>query len=367
MKTVKTPIKPNLTTYPYEKLGDLQDILFMDIETTGFSPDSSVLYLIGCAYIEDGIFNVIQWMAENYDEEEAVLYAFYNFASSYKKLVHFNGNHFDIPFMSSRIEELDLPFDLRIFEGIDIYKRLKPYKEFLKLQSLKQRSIEEYMGLEREDTLGGMELVNATNEYLQTGDEDIASTLLLHNLDDLKGLVGIVPMLAVTDLFTENIRVTKAGRNPYTDADGIARSEVIMELALPSPLPVPVSYGWSDCYFTGEGTRGKLRVSVYQGELKYFYPNYKEYYYLPDEDVAVHKSVAAYVDPSKRENAKASNCYTKKCGIFLPQWDPLFSPVFRQAYKEPTMYFELTDEFKHDPKRFATYAKHLLQMLVTPY
>ena len=43
-----------------------------------------------------------------------------------------------------------------------------------------------------------------------------------------------------------------------------------------------------------------LLVIIYQGELKHFYPNYREYYYLPHEDRAIHKSVALYVDRNFR-------------------------------------------------------------------
>lgn len=34
-------------TYPLERIGRLEELLFFDIETTGFSGDYSNLYLIG--------------------------------------------------------------------------------------------------------------------------------------------------------------------------------------------------------------------------------------------------------------------------------------------------------------------------------
>ncbi len=36
-------------TYPLDRLELLERILFLDIETTGFTARSSCLYLIGCA------------------------------------------------------------------------------------------------------------------------------------------------------------------------------------------------------------------------------------------------------------------------------------------------------------------------------
>ena len=47
MLTIETPI-PFPTAYPLSRLGKLENLLFFDIETTGFSGDYSNLYLIGC-------------------------------------------------------------------------------------------------------------------------------------------------------------------------------------------------------------------------------------------------------------------------------------------------------------------------------
>ena len=60
-----------------------------------------------------------------------------------------------------------------------------------------------------------------------------------------------------------------------------------------------------------------IRVPIVEDELHYFFSDYKNYYYLPEEDIAVHKSVAAYVDKAYRENAKAYNSYSKKRSIFV--------------------------------------------------
>ena len=52
-------------TYPLERLGQLEELLFFDIETTGFSGDYSQLYLIGCTYYKEGGWHLIQWFADN--------------------------------------------------------------------------------------------------------------------------------------------------------------------------------------------------------------------------------------------------------------------------------------------------------------
>ena len=107
-------------SYPLEKLAPLDQILFVDIETTGFTARSSYLYLIGCAYYQEGSWHTIQWMAEDYSEESRVLVAFFQFAANYQYLIHFNGNNFDLPFITQKCEQLSLPYNFDAMAGIDL-------------------------------------------------------------------------------------------------------------------------------------------------------------------------------------------------------------------------------------------------------
>ena len=50
MKTVSSLLSPRLCSYPLSLIGHLEDILFVDIETTGFTARNSCLYLIGAIY-----------------------------------------------------------------------------------------------------------------------------------------------------------------------------------------------------------------------------------------------------------------------------------------------------------------------------
>ena len=59
MKTIKHPIAFS-PAYPLERIAPREDLLFFDIETTGFSGASSQLYLIGCVYFGMGIATLIQ-------------------------------------------------------------------------------------------------------------------------------------------------------------------------------------------------------------------------------------------------------------------------------------------------------------------
>nr|MCR5654057.1 ribonuclease H-like domain-containing protein [Lachnospiraceae bacterium] len=278
-------------------------------------------------------------------------------------LVHFNGNTFDLPFLKQRAAHFSLEHPFDEMEGVDIYKRTAPYKGLLGLESCKQKSIEAFLGIDREDEYNGGQLIKVYEDYTKSGDEEAERLLLLHNHDDMIGMLKILPILSYSDVFAHLFKVSRVQANHYTDLDGSERDEVLMKLRFPIAFPKPLSLHKMDCTFSGEGREGFLKVPLYKEEMKFFYANYKDYYYLPEEDTAVHKAIAFCVDKEHRKQAKASNCYTKKEGAFLPQWDIIFEPIFKRDYEDKVCFFELTDEMKKQPEEFRKYAVHILDML----
>lgn len=51
MKKSEETLEDFAISYPLDKLAPLEQILFLDIETTGFTSRTSYLYMIGCATI----------------------------------------------------------------------------------------------------------------------------------------------------------------------------------------------------------------------------------------------------------------------------------------------------------------------------
>jgi uncharacterized protein YprB with RNaseH-like and TPR domain len=350
-------------TYPLDTIAPIDQILFLDIETTGFTAKTSCVYLIGCVYHRNNIWHSIQWLAENTSEEGKIITSFFQFAANYMFLFHFNGNNFDLPFLSQRCLQLVLPYQFDSFQGIDIYRRINPYKLFLGLPNCKQKTLEQFLGVNRKDVFSASELIGIYREYIVHPSEFSEKALFLHNADDLKGMLEILPMLSYYDLFHTDARAKKVQANTYKDFSGQERKELLIYLALKVTLPKPIAANANHCSFHGDGKDGTLRIPIYEEEMKYYYANFEDYYYLPEEDTALHKSVAAYVDKSYRVQATASSCYTRKYSRYLPQWDYLFQPFFKRDYRSRDVIFELTDELKKDREAFSLYANHVLQML----
>lgn len=380
-----------------ELLGCSKDeMLFLDIETTGLSPRDSEIYLIGAAYNSGGVWRISQFFAESADQEKEVLLSFLTFSKSYKKVIHFNGDRFDIPFLQKRYEEHGLQEPFKGMDSFDMYKNIKPLKFYLGLADCKQKTIEAFMGIERDDKADGGKLIDAYKEYEESRDSELLKLLLLHNFDDVSGLIKLVPMLYFEDFFnlfrnmpkvsigtdkeideskymgevtladgskgkaTLPVRAIKVQANQYKDVEGKDKKEVYMKLALPLELPTSISGNVDGCYFKAIGKEAVLRVPMYEMELKYFYSNYKDYYYLPLEDVAIHKSLATYVDKQYRIKASPENCYTRKEGQYLREWDLVFTPFFKEDYDDKNFYFDLNQMMKKSRFGMALYASHVI-------
>lgn len=362
--------------YHFDENYDISRLTFFDIETTGFAADSTYLYLIGCAYYKDDSFHLIQWFSEDFREEALLITSFFEFLKDYDVLLHYNGTGFDIPYLLRKCGLLGLDYSFEALISIDIYKRISPYKKIFRLNNYKQKTIEAFLNINRTDPFTGGDLIQVYQSYLGKKNiealrskrnpgtifetpseaEILLRQLLLHNEDDLRGLILISPILSYVDIFEKPIRILQAG------VDG---NRFTIHVVLSASLPVRVSFGNDLAHFVAIGTQATLTIQIYEGELKHFYDNYKDYYYLPAEDAVVHKSLAHFVDKDYRSKAKPSNCYTRKQGIFAPQYELLFTPYFKLDYQNKLSFLEIHTDFLLQEDKLEQYVRHIMNYVIT--
>lgn len=166
-----------------------------DIETTGLSPTTSQVVLAGFAIpLSDDEIRIIQFFAENIDEEKDVLIHVQELIKSLDLVVTFNGASFDIPFVSKRCSLYNISVEKDIY-NLDIYKIIKNFSDLGKmLPNLKQKTVENFLGLsfQRKDEISGKESIDLYLNYMLNPSETLLETILLHNSDDIKQLYRIV-------------------------------------------------------------------------------------------------------------------------------------------------------------------------------
>ena len=335
----------------------LEDTLLYDIETTGLNPKSSQLYLLGILLFHKENIELIQYFAESVLDEEEILEQFFQLCQTKKVLISFNGEGFDNRFVESMAKSYGkLPLHLNL-KQLDLFKLIRKRKKFYGLESCSLKSCERFLGIYREDRCSGGELISVYREYLQDKDSEKKNMLLLHNREDIQNLPALFSFLAYENIFQGNVHFQRAEllardeiikKNCSNQTESTLKIEhseleetknchtsdkICLKFSLPSSVPVPLTLTPKNFLLEIKETSLCLTVPLYQGELCYFFKDYKDYEFIPSEDRAVHKSLAAMYPKEMREKAKASTAYQKMKTSFLPIFQEK-EKVFKKTYQD---------------------------------
>ena len=349
-----------------------EDLLLIDIETTGLSPERAQVFLIGCVSRTADGWKLTQWLDDTGHGESEILTSFFAYCTGFPVLVTFGGDRFGLRFLRIRAQHCNLTQSaeraLDEKESVDLARRLKPWRNLLALESSRQPAVEEFFGIERAESLTGEDIAKLYQQHLKAPHGDDCAPIMLHNEADLRGILQLHPILLLDQLKGAPLSAYKAQASSYTDHEGERREELLLFAraeSLPENFLVRSAAASADgCYLTMQGNRITIKVPIMTGELKYFYANYKEYYYLPAEDQAMHKSIASFVEKSHRVPAKPDNCYTRKTSSYLPQWSIFRSPFFKKSYEDKDLWFEFTDALKQDREFFSQYTAYVMRHIL---
>lgn len=335
----------------------LEDTLLYDIETTGLNPKSSQLYLLGILLFHKENSELIQYFAESVLDEEEILEQFFQLCKTKKVLISFNGESFDNRFVESMAKSYGkLPLHLNL-KQLDLFKLIRKRKKFYGLESCSLKSCERFLGIYREDRCSGGELISVYQDYLQSKNSEKKNLLLLHNREDIQNLPALFSFLAYENIFQGNVHFQRAEllvRDEMKEKNYNHQNEnslqikdleleerqnsrtsekLCLKFSLPLSIPVPLTLTPKNFLLEIKETSLCLTVPLYQGELCYFFKDYKDYEFIPSEDRVVHKSLAAMYPKEMREKTKASTAYQKMKTSFLPIFQEK-EKVFKKTYQD---------------------------------
>jgi hypothetical protein len=270
-----------------------------------------------------------QWFCEKAGDEYELLFRFQAQLKKYNRIYHFNGDQFDLPFIKRRMAlyKMDCPSHI----SFDLLKILRPFKKTLGLDDLKLKTLEKYFGYNRHDPFSGGDLIQVYEVYMDTKDELLLQTLLLHNYEDLLGLVGVISHMPLFNLLKRMKEETLDLNEIYGYED-----EGVYVIQFPISQKINQIFDFPLYQMELNNRLCTLRMPIRRDNLKYFFPNPKDYYFLTTEGYAVHKSVGKYVDPSHKIQATKENCFIHKEAHFLPAYKHLNLPLncYYENYKD---------------------------------
>ena len=236
METIKKQIKTErFQSNILDEYFEGKPFCTFDIETMGLDPRRSPVILAGMMTVgPDGNGEVTQYFLEAPEEEHILLDRVISELNRYDHIVTFNGHRFDVPYVEKRYSMINhsfpdiRPYDLDLLPVIKGYSGLKDV-----LPSLRQKSIEEYMGLstDRTDLISGAESVELYYKYLieenETAKNDIKEKILLHNFDDVVQLYKLLPIIRQCDMHKAFFKLGFPVFEDTEDSDMILRTKNI--------------------------------------------------------------------------------------------------------------------------------------------
>ncbi len=326
--------------------------IFIDIETLGFQAAYQPIYMIGTAEIHastagsqsstagsqsstagrqsstagsqsspadilskaDEIHaptaEIILYFAESPDEEKEMLSAFLENLGNVTTTLTYNGDMFDLPYIRNRCAKYGLGDPFVGIESIDLCKRVRKMKKLLRLPGCKQTDVEDFLEISREDTMNGGVLIPVYQRYARHPNEDDRGLLVLHNLCDVKGMLQLLSVLSYEKIGLEEpteVTVTVDPKEGYAYVNAL----------LPTALPKPVRCHADDAYLIFTDDRVNCAFRLYDGNVRYYFDNPKDYVYLIEEERVIPKKMAGSVPKQLKRRAKAEECFS-----LAPAGDP---------------------------------------------
>jgi len=169
-------------------LHELQDYVFLDIETMGLF--SRPIILFGIGVIENRSLNVHQYLLRDIAEEQAALKeTIRHLSGEPKALVTFNGKAFDIPYLYDRLGYygMSTPANNHIPHFDVLHFSRRRWRD--QLPSLRLTALErQILHIHREDDIPGQMVPEFYETYLRTGNCGPLVPIVEHNRQDIISL-----------------------------------------------------------------------------------------------------------------------------------------------------------------------------------
>jgi uncharacterized protein YprB with RNaseH-like and TPR domain len=337
MEIINNKYDLDSTNYVYEKYFN-ENTIFFDIECTGLSPRKSFIYLIGYATRIGNTVTITQLLASNESEEIEILHEFEKVIEDYPNLLGFNSTRFDESFIIERCKKYKINTKIKSKHHTDMYLQTTKARCLLDLPNYKQKTIEEYLGLHRDDKYDGGQLIPVYWHYSLMQDQESKDLILLHNFEDVKGMIFITDILAYPELLNSSLRYVS-----HEIDNNKLRFEIETDIEIPNSINKNRDYG----LYIIKKNRIYVTLNLFNGNLFTFLPDYKNYYYIESQDMIIPRSIGESMDKSLRRPATKRDCKVSQEATYLRIPDKVdigtSIRIFKPDYDSKESYVNVSD------------------------
>ena len=320
-------------------------ILIYDIDTTSFEAANGCVFMIGVLFFDNtstgGELVSHHYFSEKISEELTIIETFLDFSTEYTICLSYKGESFDIPFISKRLFDLkkqnsgnkDLCDRLSALytklqslrsRSYDLYNEIHAVKAGLNFTSSKLDSLRKILGQSVPERISGE---NISKFYV----EHIAAMKLkaLQEISCKPENTGYIREYVRKPIPDELAHISSDSGDRFLDnilARNLENMEAVLYIMKLSHLfvmrrgsfdvtigSVPtVTFSISERDFHID-----IPVEIQTLNLKIFYANFKDYYYFPSEDMAIHKSIAEFTGTGSKKKATSKTAYANVSGDFI--------------------------------------------------
>lgn len=246
-----------------------QDFLIFHTITTGHYWRNSMITELQLLSLDENEMPFIEiWKCEKEEDEYEILTILSKKISKIRNIIGYNSLSFHIPYLKKKYGAYGLEYPFTIHHHIDLLKELKQISSMLNI-SLKLENLELYFHLSEEEP-------------------------------EIKTILASMQLLVYQEFFMGNFSVKETDY----DSDHISVS-LNSSLALSKSL----HFHHPAFYLILDDETIKINIRLFDGKIRVYYSNYKDYYLLPDEGILIHKSMSGGIAKSRLIKATAQNCY----------------------------------------------------------
>lgn len=217
---------------------------------------------------ENGDYNIFIWKVEQEEDEYEMLKIISDEFRKSSLIYGYNSTSFHLPYLKNKYKAYGLEDPFTCLDHIDLLQKCKHIGKALNL-SLK---------------------ISDLRLYFQESDEE----------PEIRIIFDTLSLLEYEEFFNGNFTV----EHVVAESDALL---VVLESSINIHHALHINH--PAFYLMLDQDAIKVQIRLFDGRLKVYYANYEDYYYLPEEDMIIHKSMASGISKDKKEKATYETCY----------------------------------------------------------